>query len=44
MNARLHPDILRNIETSKKNGGVELDKLAVGTRLEAHTGLQHAED
>jgi len=33
----LHPDIVRNIEESKKNGGVQLDKLAVGACLEAQT-------
>lgn len=33
----LHPDVVRNIELSKKNGGIELDRLAVGTRIEAQT-------
>jgi hypothetical protein len=33
----LHPAILKNIEDSKKNGGIELDKLAPGTRIEAQT-------
>jgi hypothetical protein len=37
MNTHLHPDILRNIEDSKKKGGIELDKLAAGTRIEAQT-------
>jgi hypothetical protein len=33
----LHPDIIRNIEESQKNGGIQLDKLAAGTRIEAQT-------
>lgn len=33
----LHPDILRNIEESNKKGGIQLEKLAVGTRVEAQT-------
>lgn len=35
--SNLHPTILKNIEDSKKNGGIELDKLAVGSRIEAQT-------
>lgn len=37
MNSNLHPDILRNIEESKKNGGIQLDKLTAGTCIEAQT-------
>jgi hypothetical protein len=33
----LHPSILKNIEDSKKSGGIELDKLTPGTRVEAQT-------
>lgn len=37
MNSNLHPDILRNIDDSKKNGGIWLDKLALGTQIEVQT-------
>lgn len=37
MHKNLHADIIRNIEESQKNGGVELKKLAPGTRIEAQT-------
>ncbi|MCI0565326.1 MAG: hypothetical protein MN733_43225 [Nitrososphaera sp.] len=37
MNQHLHPDIVRNIEEQQKRGGVQLDKLAVGTKVEAQT-------
>jgi hypothetical protein len=37
MSKHLHPDILAKIEASKKQGGIELDKLAIGTKIEAQT-------
>jgi hypothetical protein len=33
----LHPDIVRRIEESEKQGGIKLTELAVGTRVEAQT-------
>jgi hypothetical protein len=37
VNQHLHPDILLRIENAKKQGGVRLDELAVGTKLEVQT-------
>lgn len=33
----LHPEIERRIEEQKKQGGIEIDKQPIGTRIEAQT-------
>lgn len=37
MNKHLHPDILKRIEAQEKLGGIKIDELEVGTKIEAQT-------
>jgi hypothetical protein len=37
MNEHIHPEILQRIKEQEKQGGVDLNKLAIGTKIEAQT-------